>query len=68
LSLSSCAHDGRFSQVGAAVNSRVDVGVGVTKSTDGWWYFGGKVRGKPGKGSDHLEEREPPFIYPLREK
>lgn len=62
--LSNCAHDGRFSQVGAAVHSRVDVGVGVTKSTDGWWYFGGKIRGKRGKGSD-AEESEPEWETPL---
>ena len=54
---------GTVADVGARIGDRVDVGVGVTKSTDGWWYFGGKIRGKPGKGSD-AEEGEPEWETP----
>ena len=69
--LPSCGFDPgrRVAEVGASIGRHVDVGVGITKSTDGWWYIGGKVRGKPGKGSDAIvEEGEPPFLAPLDQK
>ena len=60
LSASCAPHLGqKAAGVSAYVGERVDFGAGVTKSTDGWWYVGLKLRGKQGAGADAVESDLP---------
>ena len=55
----------------ARINEAAQIGLGVTRSTDGWWYLGVRARMRPSAGSDSVEEREreyseTPIIYPQK--